>query len=264
LSLRAGKNIVGGDMMGGNAWLLPNGTGFSQVTPALPNDPYICDKSYVINGSNVDHFPLKYSSSFLTEYTVSFVENGLPEGATWSVTLNGTTESSTSNSITFKEPNGNYYYAIGSVNGYSASPSSGSMTVNGANVEQGITFTAVKTPVNEYAVTFTESGLASGTQWSVTLNGVTKSSTNSTITFMVPPGNYTYTVSSVSGYKASQSTGTVSVSASSVSAPVALTYTAVTTPTTAPKQGQSTLITEAIVIVIIAIAVVALILRRRK
>jgi len=74
-------------------------------------------------------------------------------------------------------------------------------------------------------VTFTESGLPAGTQWSVTFNGLTKSSTSSSITFTgVPAGNYTWNATSIiavgSGtrYVAQTSSGTISVSnASSVS-----------------------------------------------
>jgi YVTN family beta-propeller protein len=67
-------------------------------------------------------------------------------------------------------------------------------------------------------VTFTESGLPAGAQWSVTFNGITKSSTSNSITFTgVLPGNYTWNASSIiavgSGtrYVAQASSGTISV-----------------------------------------------------
>jgi YVTN family beta-propeller protein len=76
-----------------------------------------------------------------------------------------------------------------------------------------------------YTVTFTESGLPAGTQWSVTFNGLTKSSTSSSITFTgVPAGNYTWNATSIiavgngTRYVAQTSSGTISVpNASSVS-----------------------------------------------
>ncbi|MGC9145775.1 MAG: InlB B-repeat-containing protein, partial [Nitrososphaeria archaeon] len=199
--------------------------------------------------------PVTEVASFEELYQVAFTESGLPIGAQWTVALNGTTKSSNASAITFDVPAGTYAFSVGPVSGYSVLPSSGTLTVN-SNISQKITFSQLK------AVTFTETGLPAGASWSVTLNGVTKTSTNSTITFMIPPGNYTYTISYPSGYKASQSTGTVSVSASSVQAPVAVTYTAVTTA--APQQNQSALIITATVTVIAIIAVVALVLRRRK
>ena len=76
-------------------------------------------------------------------YTATFTETGLPTGTTWSVTLNGTMESSTSSTIAFIEPNGTYAYTISNVSGYSVSPSSGSIVVNGNNISKTITYTVV-------------------------------------------------------------------------------------------------------------------------
>jgi hypothetical protein len=45
------------------------------------------------------------------------------------------------------------------------------------------------------SITFVESGLPSGTQWSVTLAGVVKSSTSNQIVFTVSSGSYNYTLS---------------------------------------------------------------------
>jgi len=165
------------------------------------------------------------SPQLIKKYTVIFAESGLPSGASWSVTLNGTTESSTTDTITFNEPNGTYSFSIGSVTGYTVSPSSGSVTVNGANVNQAITFTSVTTSL--YNITFTESGLSTGTSWSVTFNGTTESSTTDTITFSVPNGTYSYTIGSVSGYTASPSSGFITVNGANVNQ--AITFTPVTT-----------------------------------
>ncbi len=145
-----------------------------------------------------------------TAYSVTFVESGLLSGTNWSLTLGGQTKSSSSTSITFSEPNGVYSYSVGTVPGYSSSPSSGTVTVNGANIEEGITFTEI--PPATYPVTFTESGLPPGTSWSVTLSGNTQSSNTSLITFKEPAGTYSYSVGSVSGYSASPSSGTLTVS----------------------------------------------------
>ncbi len=67
-------------------------------------------------------------------YPVTFTESGLPSGTTWSVTLNGVTQSSTTSTITFNEPAGTYSYSVGSISGYTVSPSSGSVTVLGSGV----------------------------------------------------------------------------------------------------------------------------------
>jgi hypothetical protein len=74
-------------------------------------------------------------------YAVTFTESGLTAGTSWSVTLNGSSNSSSSDTIGFAEVNGSYAFQVGSVSGYTASPSSGTLTVNGAAAAEGITFT---------------------------------------------------------------------------------------------------------------------------
>ncbi len=93
--------------------------------------------SFVLDQSSTSPPPAKY--------TVTFTESGLPSGTTWSVTLGGSTSSGTG-SISFSEPNGTYTYSVGAVSGYTSSPSSGSLTVNGAAVSQAISFSKVTTP----------------------------------------------------------------------------------------------------------------------
>jgi YVTN family beta-propeller protein len=72
--------------------------------------------------------------------------------------------------------------------------------------------------IETYTVTFTESGLPPGTQWSVTFDGLTKSSTSNSITFTgVLAGNYTWNASSIiavgngTRYVVQTSSGTISV-----------------------------------------------------
>jgi uncharacterized repeat protein (TIGR02543 family) len=69
-----------------------------------------------------------------------------------------------------------------------------------------------KTKASAYNVTFVESGLASGTSWSVTFNGATQASTSASISFSVPNGVYSYYVSVPSGYTSSSTlSGTLTV-----------------------------------------------------
>ncbi len=132
-----------------------------------------------------------------TLYTVTFTESGLPTGTSWSVTFNGVTTPSTTTTVQFQAADGSYLYQVGSVTGYNSNPSSGTLIVNG-NTPQGITFTPSGPTL--YTVTFTETGLPSGTSWSVVLGGVTNSSVGSTITFSVANDSYTYTITAVTGY----------------------------------------------------------------
>ena len=151
--------------------------------------------------------------------TVTFTESGLASGTTWSVTLNGSTQSSTGSTVSFTEPNGTYSYALGTVSGYTSSLSSGSVTVNGTNQGVSVTFTA-KAPAT-YTVTFTESGLPSGTTWYVNLsNGVDSGAiTGSLYTFYMTNGTYSYTIATTNKiYEASS--GSFIVNGGSVSKPV--------------------------------------------
>lgn len=60
-SLTSGKNIIGGNYIGGNAWLTPSGNGFSQTCIDTDGDT-ICDVPYDLlgDGTNVDYLPLVY------------------------------------------------------------------------------------------------------------------------------------------------------------------------------------------------------------
>ncbi|MGI0054916.1 MAG: hypothetical protein ACREBZ_04260 [Thermoplasmata archaeon] len=164
------------------------------------------------------------SSSPSKTYTLTFTETGLPSGTSWAVVLDGASHNSATSTISFSESNGSYSFtvptvSVTAVSGYSGAPSSGPIHVNGANISQAITFTNVTT----YSVTFTETGLASETSWSVTLNGATESSTTASIVFTEANGTYSYTVGSVSDYTASPSSGRVTVSGVAVSQSITFT-----------------------------------------
>ena len=76
------------------------------------------------------------------------------------------------------------------------------------NLKSGsVSIISTSSPVTLYSITFTESGLLSGTSWSVTMNSVTESSKTSTITFKDPDGTYLYSIGNVSGNRSSPSNG---------------------------------------------------------
>ena len=74
-------------------------------------------------------------------YEVSFTSSGLPQETNWKVTLNSQTKNSTSDTILFNVPNDVYSFSVTSPDNYAASPASGTVTVDGANVNQQIAFT---------------------------------------------------------------------------------------------------------------------------
>ena len=85
--------------------------------------------------------PLQY-------FYVSFDENGLKSGTSWSVTVNGFTKSSTSSSIAFMEQNhGSYSYSISPVSDYRGpNPQRGSVYINGASQTITVTYTSASPP----------------------------------------------------------------------------------------------------------------------
>jgi thermopsin len=67
-----------------------------------------------------------------------------------------------------------------------------------------------------YRITFTESGLPTGTGWSLTIDGVTLSSTTPTIVFVEPSGTYSWVVNPVAGYLPGHHGGAVTVSTADI------------------------------------------------
>jgi hypothetical protein len=169
------------------------------------------------------------STSGCAVYAVAFQETGLPTGASWRVDLNGGGPATTSNltSILFQLANGSYTFAVSDILGYDPSPASGSIVVTGRGAVENVTFTVVAPTL--YSVTFVETGLDRGSEWSVTLAGSAAQSAASTLTFDMPNGTYGFTVAQVSGYALATPTGLVNVSGEPVS--VELNFSLVPIPT---------------------------------
>ncbi len=148
-------------------------------------------------------------------YSVTFEESGLVSGAAWSVTLGGVQEPAVAPSpITFAQPNGTYSYSVTPVPGYTTAYQ-GQVDVLG-NTTVFVTF-----ELFTYAATFRETGLPSGTSWSVNLNGSIEKSNSTTITFhSLANGSYEFSVAGVSGYTANDTAGTILVNGSSVTAAI--------------------------------------------
>ncbi len=198
---------------------LPNGTYPYSTNPVSGYGVSSSSGSITVNGAaSYQYITFSPTSSNSTStYPVYFNESGLPTGTTWSVNINNFNYNSNTSTISLSLPNGTYSFYIYPVSGYSASPSSaGSITVNGGPSSVFITFYLSSTSSNG-TLYFYESGLANGTNWSVTLNTTTKSSTTGSISFTVPAGTYRYRVNSVSGYVANPSSGSESISGGSSS-----------------------------------------------
>lgn len=126
-------SILGLTWQGGNYWVnygnpsAPFGSPYHQL-------PYRNGGLITVGG---DYAPLTPQPV----YAVLFVEHGLPATTSWSVTFNGLTETTTGNALIFWQLNGTYAYTVGAVTGYTASPSSGAVTIAGVNQMVKITWT---------------------------------------------------------------------------------------------------------------------------
>ncbi len=160
----------------------------------------------------------QYSSKV---YPVTVTETGLPVGTNWTATVGQTTNSSTSATITFPSlPNGTYNYSVTYQTGYTAAPSDGTLTVNGAAATVAVTFTAFSsTPAT---LSFVESGLVTNTSWRVVVGGYgSLASSSATIAFSLPASaTYSYAPQWVAGY-ATPLGGTVALGTSAKSVPLA-------------------------------------------
>jgi hypothetical protein len=196
----------------------PNGNYSFTVGPVYSYSPYPSSGRITVNGRNIT-VPIDFTYDL---HPVTFQEIGLPSGINWSVSLNGSAQSSATPSLVFNEPNGSYAFNLGAVLAFSATPNVGSVTVVGAAVVQPITFTANLTNTT-YPVTFTESGLPLGTEWYANVTGSPSvASTSSTATIDLPNCTYSYSIASTSPlYGPSAANATFNVTGSPVAVSVA-------------------------------------------
>jgi hypothetical protein len=79
-------------------------------------------------------------------YLVTFHEGGHSPGTIWSVTLNGSINSSVGTTIAFREPNGSYPFTVGTVANFTQNVTSGTVRVEGAALAESVEFVAHPQP----------------------------------------------------------------------------------------------------------------------
>lgn len=153
----------------------------------------------------------------LVEFPVVVRETGLPAGTNWTVHVAGNgsgqlkilesqTRTTDSSTLNLSLPNGTFRYRVSPVNGsfFLNRSFAGGFVVAGVEPSPiGVQF--VTPPV--YTVSFQETGLAPGTNWSVRVVGwaglwirMTHASTSPNITFVLPNGAYRSILGGVLGY----------------------------------------------------------------
>ena len=178
-----------------------------------------------------------------TPYAVWFNVTGFPRGAYFNATLGGQMLSFVSGANAFMPAwgellghgltNGTYAYQVTPVPGYTAHWN-GNLTVAGHDVLVNLSLTPADT------VTYTETGLPSGSQWLVAVGSALYpgsspafatdgNSTGASISLAVPPGSYPYLIWGPGGYQVSgmSPVGNLTVTGSST---VQVTFVKATTP----------------------------------
>ncbi len=208
-----------------------NGTYTFTATASVPGIALVPPlQSYTVNGG-----PVTVNVTFLWVYSVAFVESGLPQGTAWGVLLGGSLIDSMNSTVQFAEPNGTYDYTVSNVSGFLLAQRSGSVSVSGHSVVVNVTFTPPT-----WNVTFTETGLPSGTSWNVTVNGTQKSSSGPTIVFAEPNGTYPFSVTPLPNYTVAPQSGPVTMDGAPVNVPVVFTYSPTNQTVTFTETGLPT------------------------
>ncbi|MCI4365864.1 MAG: hypothetical protein L3K10_07405 [Thermoplasmata archaeon] len=175
----------------------PVGNYTYEIEPVPGSSPTFGTGSVFVNGSATT-IPVVFTVG--SSYFVQFYESTLPQGTAWSVTLSSNLGSqqqlATGGSIVFMLANGTYNYSISVLGNasYSATTPSGSFTIAGTATNFQVQFVST-TPTS--GVTFTESGLPTGSWWVVTLNGTIQNSTSTNLSFFEPNGTYSYRIANV-------------------------------------------------------------------
>jgi len=244
------SSIVFHELNGTLPYTIGGVAGWSQST--LPRTGTV-----VVDGANVNEKTIAWNQ---VTYAVTFSESGLPSKLKWTVTVDGVEKSLTTDggtdSLSFAAPNGSIPYVVTDLSGWAQATlvPTGSIPVNGAAVtEPTLVYTEVV-----YTVTFTETDLPTGTNWSVTLNGVTESSTGAAVFFSVPNGSYHYKIGVPSGYSTGTGSGTISVNgaAASLVVPFASTH--------APAAFPWLYVGAGVAAALVVVGLVAVVLRRRR
>ena len=149
--------------------------------------------------------------------SVTFISSGLPEGALWSVTMDGVQVSSVNSSLTFYLPDGTYNFTIGSEADFASNITEGSVLVQNTGTSQTEFVGWIRTA---YSVTFSEHGLSTGTLWGLSVNEQQYSSITSNIAMNLENGTYSFVISALQGYQVTPRYGNFSVTGSDLNVAV--------------------------------------------
>jgi hypothetical protein len=206
--------------------------------------------------------PVYEEATFQRGTEVTFRETNLPGGTPWTVSLRGASVTTTTSSATFWEVNGVWGYAVQNVSGYEMvtpgqSPwwnrtlSLHESSPNATPIVVLVNFTLLTPGREKFPLTFIETGLATGSLWSVTVaNGTsledTSASTSTSLVVYAPIGVQSYTVAAPPGYHLERPPGFGSVSVLGNSTPAITLTFALLYPVVFQESGLPTGVTWAV------------------
>ncbi|MHB1709121.1 MAG: YncE family protein [Thermoplasmataceae archaeon] len=215
------------------------GKTFDSFISIIPSEIFFDPVTKELYVSDMYSGTLSIISNFISAYSVNFTETGLPSGSDWYVNITGQPPSGpiSGTSYSIYLSNGSYSYTVQTSNKIYEPSYTDSFAVNGNAVSSAIAFSQVT-----YKVTFTETGLPTGSIWYVNVTNSTAhvfhgSSTTNTITFNLINGTYSFANSTGDKiYEPSSYAGTFLVHGSAVNLPAVI-FTAVTYKVTFTETG---------------------------
>ncbi len=231
-------------------FLEPNGTA-TYVVPLVPG--YVATPasgSVAVSGAAMK-VAITFALKPTPTYSVAFSESGLAKGTAWSVLVGGLKLTGNTSGLSTHLANGTYTFAVGALTGFAVTPASGTVTVNGAATSQAVQF--ISTAVPTFGVSFTETGLPSGSDWTLDVAGSSNAVASTSYSTSLTNGSYSYAVTAPSGYVASPAGGHFTVSGSSVTVSIVFSKA----PSTAATQGLSGTTEYGLLGALIALAIVA-------
>jgi DNA-binding beta-propeller fold protein YncE len=233
---------------------------------SFPIDAAYDDSNGYLYACNFDSNNL---SAISTWPTVTFRESGLPSMLAWGVSIDGRpVVTSNSSSLTTDAPIGTHAYRI-------VVPSNSSWIATGGTFDVA-NYTGRLVSVRfqpTYAVGFSESGLPTGTAWSVTFDGIAKNGTGDLSFAGILNGTYGFTVGSLvnpgfGGYVPTPSAGSLSVKGQAASESIVFTLASSGPPSSGSTflglpalEGYAVL--GGVIVALAAVTVVALLRSRR-
>jgi YVTN family beta-propeller protein len=185
---------------------VPNGT-YLFAVPAVAGYVPTPDSGLVV----VSGLPLTIRVAWAPkQFMVTFVESGLAGGTTWSVSLQGTTVTTSGSTVNFTAANGTYAYSVPGLSGYRTPTWSGTVRVSGENESVSVAWTRVT-----YSVSFTERGLPDGSPWNVQLSAgaqyINWTLSGASTSWELANGTYQYSIGAPAAYSATPASGRITV-----------------------------------------------------